>query len=257
MAKNLTSFTKRGVERRALGSRQASRRILIVCGGQKTEPNYFNELRRVRSLTATLVIEGVGELPVQLVKRAIEKILLEGDFDAAYVVFDRDSFADFVDAINMAKNFRSDQQPDLHLILRGRVSRYGYCSILSTPTRSSLEPETILLAIASCRSLNDTILSMKKNTCRFFQKFQRPSNSNLPTSEVNGYAKHVMTFGTVHLPMWTYSLRHLIIQRKPLSFLTSYLSNFVIANAVKRSQYAAPEIRDCFTAFAMTRLKIT
>jgi hypothetical protein len=115
MAKNLTSFTKRGVERRTLGSRPASTRILIVCGGQKTEPNYFNELRRRRSLTATLVIEGVGELPLQLVKRAIEKILLEGDFDAAYVVFDRDSFADFVDAINMAKNFRSDQQPDLHL----------------------------------------------------------------------------------------------------------------------------------------------
>lgn len=116
MAKNLTSFTKRGVERRTLGSRPASRRILIVCGGRKTEPNYFKELRRVRILTATLIIEGVGEDPAQLVERAIAKITSEGDFDAAYVVFDRDSFKDFANAINMAEKFRSDQQPDLRLV---------------------------------------------------------------------------------------------------------------------------------------------
>lgn len=115
IAKNLTSFTKRGVERRTLGSRPASRRILIVCGGKKTEPNYFKDLRRVRGLTATLVFEGVGEEPTQLVERAIAKIGLEGDFDDAYVVFDRDSFKDFAKAINMAKKFRTDQQPDLRL----------------------------------------------------------------------------------------------------------------------------------------------
>jgi len=116
MAKNLTSFTKRGAERRTLGTRSASKRTLIVCGGQETEPNYFKELRRVRSLTATLVIEEVGEDPAQLVKRAIDKIVSAGDFDDAYVVFDRDSFRDFLDAINMATKFRSDLQPDLRLI---------------------------------------------------------------------------------------------------------------------------------------------
>jgi hypothetical protein len=77
MAKNLTSFTKRGVERRTLSSRSASKRILIFCGGKKTEPNYFKDLRRVRGLTATLVIEGVGEDPTQLVERAIAKVNLE------------------------------------------------------------------------------------------------------------------------------------------------------------------------------------
>ena len=115
MARQLTSYRNRGAERRTLGSRAAQRRILIVCGGQKTEPNYFKDLKRVRGLTATLVFEAVAENPTQLVARAIAKIRSEADFDAAYVVFDRDSFGDFSDAINMASEFRSDQPHDLRL----------------------------------------------------------------------------------------------------------------------------------------------
>jgi RloB-like protein len=83
---------------------------------KKIEPNYFKDLRRIRGLTATLVLEAVAEDPTQLVERAIAKISSAGDFDAAYVVFDRDSFEDFAHAIDIANAFRSNQQPDLRLI---------------------------------------------------------------------------------------------------------------------------------------------
>ena len=116
MAKTLTRFKIRCPEKRMLGSRSVRQRMLIVCGGQETEPNYFKNLSRKRELTATLVIEGVGEHPKQLVERAITKLRSENDFDAAYVVFDRDSFIDFADAINLAKKFRSPKQPKLRLI---------------------------------------------------------------------------------------------------------------------------------------------
>jgi RloB-like protein len=116
MAKNLTSFTKRGVERRTLGSRPASRRILIVCGGKETEPNYFKDLRRMRGLTATLVIQGNGKDPIKLVKQATEEIERKGDFDAAYVVFDRDSFANFKAAIKLAEDFRIQSKKRFRLV---------------------------------------------------------------------------------------------------------------------------------------------
>lgn len=90
-------------------------RILIVSEGRKTEPNYFNEIRRFYRLqTASVVVRpsdwGTG--PLQVVEYAL-KLFNEGDpyrdiearsFDHVYAVFDRDDHEQYFDALRKAKS---------------------------------------------------------------------------------------------------------------------------------------------------------
>lgn len=84
-------------------------RFLIVCEGTKTEPHYFealikNHISTVREVT----IEGEGMATVALVDETLEiKKDLERKnamtFDRVWVVFDKDDFGDFNDAIKRAR----------------------------------------------------------------------------------------------------------------------------------------------------------
>lgn len=81
--------------------RQARRapyaKVLIVCEGSKTEPNYFCELRDYYKLEGTnVVISGdCGSAPVSVFEAARERYVRHrnaGDsFDRVYCVFDRDT----------------------------------------------------------------------------------------------------------------------------------------------------------------------
>ena len=83
-------------------------RFLIVCEGTKTEPHYFealikNNISTVREVT----IEGEGRGTVTLVAKAHEiRQKLERKnamaFDRVWVVFDKDDFGDFNEAIEKA-----------------------------------------------------------------------------------------------------------------------------------------------------------
>lgn len=83
-------------------------RFLIVCEGTKTEPHYFeallnNHISAVREVN----IEGEGRATVALVDRTsdIKKELEHKNamsFDRVWVVFDKDDFEDFNDAIKKA-----------------------------------------------------------------------------------------------------------------------------------------------------------
>jgi hypothetical protein len=72
-------------------------KVLIVCEGEKTEPNYFNELINFYKLnTANVEIDGTcGSSPKSVFERALKLYQNEkskGDaFDKVYCVFDKDS----------------------------------------------------------------------------------------------------------------------------------------------------------------------
>lgn len=70
-------------------SREPRQRFLIVCEGEQTEPNYFNELR-VRGRIPGKV-KGIGESPIRVVEYAI-KLSKKGSYDQVWCVFDRDVF---------------------------------------------------------------------------------------------------------------------------------------------------------------------
>lgn len=83
-------------------------RILIVCEGTKTEPSYFEALiSNYGSTVCEVTIEGEGRATVALVDQA-QKIKEEMErnnamsFDRVWVVFDKDDFDDFNEAIAKA-----------------------------------------------------------------------------------------------------------------------------------------------------------
>jgi hypothetical protein len=82
--------------------------FLIVCEGEKTEPNYFKSFKKnVKSVVYNLDIKGEGSNTKDLVRRTINaRDRSSQKYDRAWVVFDKDSFPDanFNDAILLAEN---------------------------------------------------------------------------------------------------------------------------------------------------------
>lgn len=74
---------------RPVHTREQKPRMLIVCEGEKTEPNYF---RAFPLATLDVRIVGAGANTLSVVERAREVRDSDGAFDQVWVVFDRDSF---------------------------------------------------------------------------------------------------------------------------------------------------------------------
>nr|VFJ89911.1 MAG: RloB-like protein [Candidatus Kentron sp. H]VFJ90922.1 MAG: RloB-like protein [Candidatus Kentron sp. H]VFJ97933.1 MAG: RloB-like protein [Candidatus Kentron sp. H] len=98
-------------------------RVLIVCEGKKTEPHYFEELRRKYRLNSLNVVitpaDGTDPMSVvRTAKRGQRDEREEGErYDRVYCVFDRDEHANFDDASRQLEN----------------LERQGFRSIRSWP----------------------------------------------------------------------------------------------------------------------------
>lgn len=86
-------------------------RFLIVCEGEKTEPNYFekfkSKINAVRKNSVAIEIKGVGKNTLSLVEDTIRlKNRANPDYTQVWCVFDRDSFptGNFDNAIIKAEN---------------------------------------------------------------------------------------------------------------------------------------------------------
>lgn len=93
-------------KKRKVATRKVHLNYLIVCEGERTEPNYFRALvggRNSRVLDADIL--GEGQSTCRLVNTAIEernKSMIE--YDRVWVVFDKDDFTDFNEAIALANS---------------------------------------------------------------------------------------------------------------------------------------------------------
>lgn len=96
--------------RKQKASKKISCRILIVCEGEKTEPNYFKKFKLIsnNSFTYEVHCEGCGEGTMKVVNTAIDLAkkteLSSQPYDSVWAVFDKDNFADFNAAIEKAEN---------------------------------------------------------------------------------------------------------------------------------------------------------
>jgi RloB-like protein len=92
----------RGYSSRQVDTREVRQRFLIVCEGEKTEPNYFRGFRVPKDV-AEIDIKGVGENPSKLVHSA-KNLSEQEEYDQVWCVFDRDSWTpeDFNNAITHA-----------------------------------------------------------------------------------------------------------------------------------------------------------
>lgn len=109
---------------RKLGRRAGCDRILIVSEGGKTEPNYFEDIRRSKRLPIRNITVSPGDLgtqPIQVVQYA--KALFEnGDvhkgiqpraFEQIFAVFDRDDHPTYFDALHVADSLDRKLRNDL------------------------------------------------------------------------------------------------------------------------------------------------
>lgn len=77
---------KKGRYDRLINVRPVRQRFLIVCEGEKTEPNYFRSFR-VPKLVVD--VKGLGVSPRQLVEKALS-LKEQDEYDQIWCVFDRD-----------------------------------------------------------------------------------------------------------------------------------------------------------------------
>lgn len=103
MGKNERRVRQKGtnprLERRK-NTRSLRKRFLIVCEGERTEPNYFEAFRVPKKVYEVI---GVGDNTIGLVKQAID-CQQKGEYDQVWVVMDKDDFpvANFNNALSLA-----------------------------------------------------------------------------------------------------------------------------------------------------------
>jgi RloB-like protein len=87
---------------------QFSRRVLLVCGSQKTEKQYFDGLRRAERNPAVSVITKANPgSPFEVVNHARKlKRQSPDDFDDVWCVFDVDDYKDVKSAADLARRHR-------------------------------------------------------------------------------------------------------------------------------------------------------
>lgn len=85
-------------------------RFLILCEGKETEPNYFRTLYTQKQSDIIIAdIEGLGRSTCSLVKYAVRlrkqmEAQKQLDYDRVWVMFDKDDFPDFDQAIILCRD---------------------------------------------------------------------------------------------------------------------------------------------------------
>ena len=99
--------------RRRKAQRSPYDRVLIVCEGEKTEPNYFEWLRNEFRLNRANVVIAHRKSGLDP-KHAIAEYNTEKDSDHVYCVFDRDKLATYHAALDKIRPTRLKGGAQLH-----------------------------------------------------------------------------------------------------------------------------------------------
>lgn len=101
MNKGKSASRGRGYSERPVNTRALKERFLVVCEGEKTEPNYF---KRFRVPGRIVDVYGAARNTVSLVRETLRLRDLE-KYDQVWCVFDKDSFPsqNFNAAITLAR----------------------------------------------------------------------------------------------------------------------------------------------------------
>lgn len=132
---------KRGYHARKIDVLEPREKFLIVCEGERTEPNYFRSFRVSKDVVVEVL--GFGYNTVSLIQKAIElQNAHSEEYDQVWCVFDRDSFPaqNFNQALALAKQNKifvaySNEAFELWYLLHFHyydtaVTRRDYCTKL-------------------------------------------------------------------------------------------------------------------------------
>lgn len=188
MSKKRDRSRVRGYSHRIVGTRELIQRFLIVCEGEKTEPNYFHSFRVPKNV---IDIRGLGDNTIRLVQAAI-KIREEGNYDQTWCVFDRDSFPanDFNAALILAekKGIRvaySNEAFELWYLLHFHyyqtgISRHDYSHMLTKLLKREYRKNSESI-YSDLEHLQDNAI---KNAKRLLEQYNppRPESDNPSTT---------------------------------------------------------------------------
>jgi RloB-like protein len=94
--------------KRRAASREPRKKLIVVCEGKLTEPEYFHEMARHYRALVNLVLEKGAGVPLSVVEKALKIARSHSDSkgfesgDQVWAVFDRDEHPHFEQAIAMA-----------------------------------------------------------------------------------------------------------------------------------------------------------
>lgn len=92
--------------RRKLARRAPYDMVLIVCEGEKTEPNYFRALiddLQLNTANIKIAKNKAGSSPRNVVDTARKEYKKEKDYDAIYCVFDKDQHPSYNEALDIIR----------------------------------------------------------------------------------------------------------------------------------------------------------
>jgi hypothetical protein len=187
--RNLSDYRKRTAHK------LEKQRILIVCEGEQTEPNYFNCFR-----PANIVVRGYGFNTDSLVNKAID-VRKKDDmgFDQVWCVFDRDDFPPWnvneafrLARTNNIKIAYSNESFELWFCLHfhyidAALDRNQYCDITDTNLKSLNGKEYSKNMCGIYNSLLPFQDAAIRNAQKLFEKYAdwNPLDSNPSTTVHN------------------------------------------------------------------------
>ena len=156
--------------------------FLIVCEGEKTEPNYFKSFKtNVKSFVYTIDTLGEGSNTKDLVKRTIKASNNSSQkYDSVWAVFDKDSFSpnNFNGAIQLAENNNikvgwSNEAFELWYLLH---FQYRNTSMSRVDYKSAIEDEINAKIATQSKSRNPKKFVYKKNSEEMYSILEKYGN---------------------------------------------------------------------------------
>lgn len=209
-------FHKRKEQKVAALQRKKARRdpyprVLIVCEGAKTEPNYFSWIREVLGLNRENIVindRRTGLDPQSLVKHAIGAFNKDQDFDHVYCVFDKDKHATYAAALDRIGSVRLKGGVEIHAITS--VPSFEYWLLLhfdytTRPYEAPLEASNADLVMADLKryipdyskgSPDFTYIGGRTkdalDRAKRVEKYHETSGTDNPSTKVHHLVEHLM-----------------------------------------------------------------
>lgn len=158
--------------------------FLIVCEGEKTEPNYFKSFKtNVKSFVLTIDAFGEASNTKDLVKRTVKyRDKSSQQYDSVWVVFDKDSFSpnNFNGAIELAENNDikvgwSNEAFELWYLLH---FQYRNTHMSRNEYKSAIEVEVNAKITAQSKNKKSKPFVYKKNSAEMYSILERYGDQN-------------------------------------------------------------------------------
>ncbi|MEO8238084.1 MAG: RloB family protein [Flavobacterium sp.] len=197
--------TARVEKKRKEKTREVRVYFLIVCEGEKTEPNYFKSFKtNVKSFVYTIDTLGEGTNTKDLVRRTIvARDKSSQKYDSVWAVFDKDSFSpnNFNSAVSLAENNGikvgwTNEAFELWYLLH---FQYRNTAMSREDYKSALEKEVNSKIVALSKSKKPKKFVYEKNSKEMFAVLEKYGSQDLAiknaerlllTHNCNNYAIH-------------------------------------------------------------------